>query len=142
MAGGAPAALMRRVAAAARYNREVTVFRPLATRAELDALLEASHAAPIILFKHSRTCGFSHMARTSLEHGDLPDVAHEIVVQERREIADAVATVLGVRHQSPQVIVVAGGVAVWHASHAGVTARRIADAFRQAADRITPASVR
>lgn len=118
----------------------MTVFRPLATRAELDAVIDASHTAPVILFKHSQSCGVSHMAKASLALGEVP-VVHQVVVQQARDVSDAIADQLGVRHQSPQVLVVSGGTAAWHTSHAGVTARRVADAVRRAGDALTPLPV-
>lgn len=126
----------------ARYNRHVTEFRPLTTDAELSAALAASHTAPVILFKHSQTCGISHMARASLAEGDRPVPVHEVVVQRHRDLSTHIAARLGVRHESPQVFVIAAGAVAWHSSHAGVTAARVDAAWRQAADALTPAPAR
>ncbi len=114
------------------------MFRPLTTRAALDAVVDASHTAPVILFKHSQTCGSSLMARMLLDEGEVPAVVHEVVVQQHRDVSNAIADRFGVRHESPQVLVVAGGVATWHGSHAGVTPRRVADAFHRAVATLTP----
>jgi bacillithiol system protein YtxJ len=120
----------------------VTVFRPLTTPADLDALIDASHTTPVILFKHSQSCGLSHMARTLLDEGDVPAVVHEVVVQQDRACSTAIAERLGVRHESPQVIVVSAGAATWHGSHAGVTPRRVAEAFQRAVATLTPSPAR
>jgi bacillithiol system protein YtxJ len=116
----------------------VTDFRPLTTQAELDALWRASEFAPIIILKHSQTCGVSHMARDLLASDDLPAPVHEVVVQRQRELSQAIASTLGVRHESPQLLIVVGGKAVWHTSHAGVTPARLAAAWRQASVSVTP----
>lgn len=109
---------------------------------DLDAVWRASQIEPVILFKHSQTCGVSLMARELLADGPLPAPVVEIVVQAQRDLSQAVAATLGVRHESPQVIVVARGKAVWHTSHAGVRPDRIAQAWRDAAATLTPAPAR
>ena len=80
---------------------------------DLEAALAASHVAPVILFKHSETCGVSLMARDGLADEPLPAPVHEVVVQRQRPVSNAMAERLGVRHESPQVFVVAG-VDAWH----------------------------
>lgn len=107
-------------------------FQTLATDADVDRLLEASHREPVIVFKHSESCGASLMAEALLSEVALPAPVHRLVVQHQRAVSNRVATDLGVRHESPQVIVVARGVAVWRASHAGVRPDRIATAFVEA----------
>lgn len=133
---------MSNVASAPQYNSRVTEFQPLMSAAALDAALDGSRTAPVILFKHSQTCGVSHMARASLLEGALPAPVLEVVVQRDRPLSDAIASRLGVRHESPQVFVVANGAVAWHSSHSGVTAARVADAWRKAAGAIMPAPAR
>ena len=119
----------------------MTEFRVLAADGDLDAQLAASHVAPVIVFKHSETCGVSHMARELLTDGDLPAVVHEIVVQRQRALSNRVASLLGVRHESPQVLVIARGTAAWHSSHSGVIPARVATAWAKASADFTPAPV-
>ncbi|MBP7778895.1 MAG: bacillithiol system redox-active protein YtxJ [Acidobacteria bacterium] len=109
---------------------------------DLETALSASHIEPVILFKHSQTCGVSLMARELLADGSVPRPLHEIVVQRQRELSNAVASTLGVRHESPQVVVVARGAAVWHSSHSGVTPDRIARAWQDAAASFTATPAR
>lgn len=99
----------------------------------------ASQVEPVILFKHSQSCGVSLMARELIAEGEVPVPVHEIVVQQQRALSNAVADRLAVRHESPQVFVVAAGAAVWHSSHSGVQPARIARAWREAAASFTPA---
>lgn len=117
----------------------MTFFRALVSERDLDAVLAASHVEPVIVFKHSQSCGVSLMVRDGLASGVLPAPVHEVVVQRHREVSNGVASRLGVRHQSPQAFVVARGAATWHSSHNGVTAGRLAVAWRQAAGAFTPA---
>lgn len=114
-------------------------FRPVSSAADLEAVWSASQFAPVILFKHSQTCGVSLMAREMLAEGGVPAPVHEIVVQRSRDLSQVVAERLGVRHESPQVLVVVRGRAAWHSSHSGVTAERVSRAFGDAAASVTPA---
>ncbi len=143
IAGCAMAGLAASIRATApQYNSRVTEFQPLTSAAELDAALDRSRTTPVILFKHSQTCGVSHMARAGLVEGDLPAPVFEVVIQRDRQLSDAIASRLGVRHESPQVFVVANGAVTWHSSHAGVTGPRVSDAWRKAAAALTPAPAR
>lgn len=107
-------------------------IRPLETDADFDRLVDASHRDPVIVLKHSETCGASQMADERIEHATLGVPVHRIVVQRSRAVSTRIAAVLGVRHESPQVIVIARGVATWHSSHAGVTPDRVALALARA----------
>lgn len=121
---------------------DVSQFRALSSAADLEAVWSASQAEPVILFKHSHSCGVSLMARGMLAEGGVPRPVHEIVVQRSRDLSQAVAERLGVRHESPQVFVVARGRATWHSSHSGVTPERVSRAFDDAAATFTPAPAR
>ena len=50
-------------------------------------------------------------------------------VRRHHALGQAVAARTGVRHESPQVLLLAGGGAVWSASHRGVTAAAVAAAL-------------
>lgn len=114
-------------------------FRALNSDGDLDAVLAASHVAPVIILKHSETCGVSLMVRDRLVEDLLPAPVHEVVVQRQRGMSNRLAALLGVRHESPQVFVVARGAVTWHSSHNGVSPGRIAAAWQQAAAAFTPA---
>lgn len=116
----------------------MTRFTPVGSRADLDAALDASSLAPVILFKHSETCGVSFMARSLFEEGSLPAPVHEIVVQRHRDLSNEVAAQLGVRHESPQALVVVNRRVAWHSSHAGVTVERVSKAWHDAARTLSP----
>jgi thioredoxin 1 len=101
------------------------VFTPLSTDSELDRVLAASHAEPVIVFKHSESCGASWMAEASLGERALPVTIHRLVVQRSRALSDRLARLLGVRHESPQILILVDGRAAWHTSHAGVRRDRV-----------------
>lgn len=109
---------------------------------ELDAVLERSHERPVWLFKHSLTCGISAGARRRFEEWVHEQPAGEaafvlLEVQRARPLSNAVAEATGVRHQSPQLLLLRGGEAVWNTSHGSITAAAIERA--RAATTSTPA---
>lgn len=107
---------------------------------ELDRLLAASEHRPLLLFKHSYTCGVSAEALDELLshlNGPPADVHYAMVtVQTHRTVSKAVAERLGVRHETPQALLIRDGRVVWTASHFRVTADAV-----DAAIRLQPASV-
>ena len=100
---------------------------------ELDAALASS--GPILIFKHSPTCGISVQAHEEvaalLAGPPLAATAYCVLVREGRAVSNAIATRLNIRHQSPQIILVERGVTRWHASHFRVTAAAIRTAVEQ-----------
>jgi bacillithiol system protein YtxJ len=56
-----------------------------------------------------------------------------VLVREDRPLSLAVAERTGVAHESPQVILLSGGRACWHASHRAVTAAALRQACAGAA---------
>lgn len=105
----------------------------------LEALTEAVGATsekPAFIFKHSTACPISAKA-----HGNVaqylkgaPDSAPEfylIKVIESRPVSNAMAAELAVEHQSPQLLLVKAGKAVWSTSHHGITGEAIDGAIRK-----------
>jgi len=93
----------------------------------LDRLFAESKLRPILLFKHSNACGISSRAYREMEK--LDDV-NLLEVQSARELSREVAAITGVRHETPQVIVLKDGKAVWNASHYDVNARSVSEALQ------------
>lgn len=111
---------------------------PLSHIDELEQLLSESSHRPLLLFKHSYSCGISAEALDELvDHLNSEPTAGVryamVTVQTHRDLSNAVAKRLGVRHETPQALVIRDGRVVWTASHFRVTARSVADAVRTAA---------
>ena len=106
-------------------------MQPLTTDADLRSALRASEDAPVLLFKHSRTCPISSMAHANLAVLGPDDVdVYRVVVQDARPVSNAIAATFGVRHESPQVLLVHRGAVAFHTSHYGITAARVREAVR------------
>lgn len=95
-------------------------FIKLSTREELDELFERSSEQPVFLFKHSLTCPIS-AGVFEIVSGIDTDV-HLVVVQHSREISNEIAVRTGVRHESPQAIIIRNETPIYHASHYDVNA--------------------
>ncbi len=92
---------------------------------QLENLLEESKKMPVLIFKHSTRCSISSMAYDRLQRNwkieDSEKVSpYYLDLVGFREISNQVATQLGVPHESPQVILVKDGKAVYDNSHMGI----------------------
>ena len=109
---------------------------PLSDLEMLEAAIAESRERPVLLFKHSRTCGISCEALDEL-HAHVEDVRRDgkraaykmITVQSHRRISDEAAARLGVRHETPQAILLRDGKPVWKASHFRITADELGRAL-------------
>ena len=94
--------------------------------ADFEAAVEESRRRPVLLFKHSRNCGVSCEALDELqahvERTDGAAVYKVVTVQSHRTVSDHMAARLGIRHETPQAILLRDGRPVWSASHFRITA--------------------
>jgi bacillithiol system protein YtxJ len=92
----------------------------LDTLDKLQAAIEESRIRPVLLFKHSNTCGIS--TGVFREVSMVDSEINIVVVQTDRHISNEIERHTGIKHQSPQAIVLKNGEAVYHASHYDITA--------------------
>jgi bacillithiol system protein YtxJ len=110
-------------------------MQPLTSLGELDTALARSVARPIVIFKHSHTCGTSAQAYDEIEDvlgRGLGAETFLVDVRAHRSLSQAIAARFNVRHESPQVLLIQNGAVRWHTSHFRVTADAIAAAVLQA----------
>ena len=102
---------------------------------QVEQLLSASDPRPLVIFKHSRSCGTSAQAFDELlDHLDASDADARyaiVTVQTHRDVSTAVSRLLGVRHETPQALIVQDGRVVWSASHFRVTAEAVNAAIKR-----------
>jgi bacillithiol system protein YtxJ len=88
---------------------------------DLEAIIERSHSVPCLILKHSTTCPISSMAKNRLEkQWDLPESSLEpyyLDLLRHRDLSNAIAEEFGVRHESPQALVIKDGQCIYNASH-------------------------
>lgn len=97
-----------------------------------------SRQQPVFIFKHSTECEVSGAAyRRMSEWMKGKDSAAPAVflvkVIERKPVSQAIASRTGVKHESPQMILLGNAKPVWNASHKAITA----EAVRAALDALT-----
>ena len=103
---------------------------PLVDVQSLDAAIAESRERPVLLFKHSRYCGVSCEALDELQahmEGQTGSaVSYKVItVQTHRPVSDAAAQRLGIRHETPQAILLRDGKVIWNASHFRITASQL-----------------
>ena len=98
-------------------------FVKLDTLENLERLFAESHSRPVVLFKHSTSCGISFGVYR--EVATVGSDVNVVVIQTHREISNAIADRTGIRHESPQAIVLECGRATYHASHYDIEAAHI-----------------
>lgn len=91
---------------------------------QLDELLKVSQLKPVLLFKHSTSCGISAMVIKRFENKlkNNKDKYHYYFLDliRYRNISNLIERNFGVMHQSPQLILIEDGKVVDHASHYGI----------------------
>lgn len=92
---------------------------------QIDKIINESWNKPVLIFKHSTRCIISKMALKNFESDFLlHDVidAYFLNLISYRNISNEIADVFAVEHQSPQILVIKDGVAVYAASHESIDA--------------------
>ncbi|MGB3467987.1 MAG: bacillithiol system redox-active protein YtxJ [Cyclobacteriaceae bacterium] len=93
---------------------------------QLEEIKELSSDQKVVIFKHSTRCPVSSMALSRLERSwDNKEQQNTAIyfldLIRYRAISNAIADKFGVEHQSPQVIMLENGEAVYSESHMGIS---------------------
>lgn len=103
-------------------SSDSSLWEPLTSTEQLTALQEQSATQPVLIFKHSTRCSISSMALSRLKRASEPlqEAGFKLVLLDLiryRELSNRIAEQFSVPHQSPQVVVVRDGKAIYDASH-------------------------
>ncbi|MAO66015.1 MAG: bacillithiol system redox-active protein YtxJ [Balneola sp.] len=94
-------------------------------------ILMKSNSLPQVIYKHSTRCATSYLALKDLQNLSEEDLEkadfYLVDVIQQRGLSRTIADELGVRHESPQLIVVEEGSVIWHGSHYQVKAQALSD---------------
>jgi bacillithiol system protein YtxJ len=98
----------------------------ICSKTDLQSLMSSDF---LVLFKHSTACPVSWAAHSQInryraKHPDVP--IHMVPVIQERAASQKIAEMTGIRHESPQVIVVRRGAVTGAVSHGGITEARLA----------------
>jgi len=97
-------------------------MKDLASLEDLDAAL-ASAAGPVVLYKHSTACGICDGAIEEVRAFEAQHPATTVYyldLLEHRDVSNAIAQKLGIRHESPQAIVLRDGKPVAVFNHRAI----------------------
>jgi bacillithiol system protein YtxJ len=112
------------------------MIRDLEHEGDLEALLQRSHGTPVFLLKHSTRCPISAAAwREYRQFGESSPPAElwRVLVIEKKPLSGKVAHETGIAHQSPQLLLISDGRAIWHVSHWSITQEAMANALEDVA---------
>ncbi len=97
----------------------------ITTSAQLDDFFDASSKRPLWLLKHSLICPTSAGALQEFEKFAARQSDRALIgvieIQRARELSREVAVRTGVRHESPQALLIRDGLPIWHSSHWEIT---------------------
>jgi bacillithiol system protein YtxJ len=92
---------------------------------QLNEIITLSNDTPVVIFKHSTRCSVSRMALKQFENEfDFSDkvTPYFLDLIAYRDVSNEIANRFGVQHQSPQLILIKDGKAVYNVSHSDIEA--------------------
>jgi bacillithiol system protein YtxJ len=97
-------------------------WKALDSENQLESIIEDSYINPQIIFKHSTTCPISGMAKRRLEsEWSVKINPYYLDLLSYRSVSNFVSERLNVTHQSPQVIILHNGEAIYDESHLDIS---------------------
>ncbi|WP_396152191.1 bacillithiol system redox-active protein YtxJ [Flavobacterium sp.] len=105
---------------------ETAKFYTLDKMEQFDEIDEISQTKPVVLFKHSRRCSISRMALKQFDaEFNYPEEKIDwylLDLLNHRDLSNEIASRYNVVHQSPQIVVIRNGKAVFNESHDSISA--------------------
>ena len=95
----------------------------LTSESEIGHIDQQSFLTPVVIFKHSTTCSISRMAINRLEGKQAPTGIpfYYLDLLRFRSVSNEVASHYGIRHESPQVLIIRNGKCIYTESHNGIS---------------------
>lgn len=107
------------------------VWNDLTQLKQLEDIIEESAEIPVVIFKHSTRCSISRMALKNFEKEYTIDEdklkPYFLDLLEHRDVSNEIASRFDVQHQSPQLILIKNGKAVYNSSHSDIDAATVKD---------------
>lgn len=104
--------------------KNAAFWNVLSEISQVEVLVELSFETPVLIFKHSYSCGISLHVLDDFEHSfNDSDIALKPFILDLlryRPISNFIAERFKVVHQSPQIILLKNGVVVHQASHQSI----------------------
>ena len=106
--------------------KETAKFYTLDEMEQFDEIDEISQTKPVVLFKHSTRCSISRMALKQFDaEFNYPEEKIDwylLDLLNHRDLSNEIASRYNVMHQSPQIVVIRNGKAVFNESHDSISA--------------------
>lgn len=106
-----------------------TLWTRIESEKDLDAAVEKSLQKKVVIFKHSTRCFISKTVLKSfekqMENSDKDYSFYFLDLIAHRNISNDIESQLDVVHQSPQLIVLENGKAIYNASHQSIDLDKI-----------------
>ncbi|HEY0220952.1 MAG TPA: bacillithiol system redox-active protein YtxJ [Candidatus Paceibacterota bacterium] len=87
----------------------------------LSEIIENSKNKPVIIFKFSSECGSSERLKNKLEklidEKKLTSLIYLVIVQNMKALSKNIEGYFGIKHESPQIIVLSDGKPTYSESH-------------------------
>lgn len=109
-------------------------MKRIKTIAAWESVLQQSKEQPLLVFKLSMTCFSSLTAKKELQklQTDLP--IYIVIVQMDRKVSNAIESDLGVKHETPQLLILKEGRGIWQATHYHIKKDIVVDAIETYVD--------
>jgi bacillithiol system protein YtxJ len=113
----------------------ISDWKTLDSGLQLKTIVEDSFTKPIVLFKHSISCGLSAGAKYRLEedwdqlNSDIDFYYLDLITY--REVSNKIASQFEITHQSPQIIIISEGKAIYNTSHHRISISDLNEALSQ-----------
>ncbi|MEX0968158.1 MAG: bacillithiol system redox-active protein YtxJ [Bacteroidia bacterium] len=108
-------------------------WTPFTEPGQIEEIKAQSHSAFVLIFKHSHRCSISSVALHRLQAKwnltSLQIHPYKLNVITARAISQEVAGTFGVRHESPQILLIKNGECIMHLSHLDISYSRITSAI-------------
>ncbi len=106
-----------------KETKSALVWNFLESADDLNKAIEFSAVQPVLLYKHSNRCSICSMSKNRLEL--YWDTQYNIQpffldVIKNREISNQIEAQFGIKHESPQALLIKNGKCVYHASHSEI----------------------
>jgi bacillithiol system protein YtxJ len=107
-------------------NNQSIEWKSLRSSDDLAKAIAASEHLPVVIFKHSTRCSISSMAKSRLERAwdfeaNEAPAMYFLDLIAYRDISNQIADDLGVRHESPQLLLIEDGQVTYHTSHSAIS---------------------
>jgi bacillithiol system protein YtxJ len=109
-------------------NENKINWNELTDLGQLNDISDASNEKPVAIFKHSTRCSVSRMALKQFENefnSSDKVTPYFLDLIAHRDISNEIANRFGVTHQSPQLILIKEGKAIYNVSHSDIDAEEL-----------------